>query len=479
MGKVPLEMGEKKQQTESSICGPKEKEETSVDFFSSFGFRVKERFRKKQHNTKKCIEKKHEIYYTNECVETESGIFLLPDDILELCLDRLPLEGLKNARLVCKKWSSFITIARLLQIKDCRYQNLWLFVFGALIQPFCYDAHVSMIHALDLSRNQWHSIDADFLKGRSMFSVASIHDGIIIAGGKSYFGHVVGSIKELNEVKFFNAVTKTWHNMPSMKYSRSYPLLGVIEDSIIPYNKYSSFRRMAIACKFIRQRKSDHSTTSSNFITRSFLLIAIGRTKNESLYRGEIYDSLTNKWTDIQSLPLDFGGVCSGTVCKSKFYVCTRNEKIAAYDIERGFWIAIQTSPPLPFHVYANPYHPHLVSFNGRLFVISSCFWNEQHSMVRKLFELDLMDHTWTEISVQPDAVTNGKNEVFVADEKNLIFGIETFQGEGQITDNFTVCDLSKSNDVNWNNISMKNIDPRPDVKPMWIRSMAVVHVST
>jgi len=149
------------------------------------------------------------------------------------------------------------------------------------------------------------------------------------------FGKVVGRIKEHNEVVFFNAVTKTWHNMPSMKYSRALPLLGVIEDSIIPY-KYSSFiSKMAMTCKFGGQWKSDHSTTSSTVFKRSFLLIAIGRTENESLYRGEIYDSSTNEWTDIQSLPLDFGGISSGTVCKSKFYVCSRNEKLAAWHRKR------------------------------------------------------------------------------------------------------------------------------------------------
>ena len=207
-------------------------------------------------------------------------------------------------------------------------------------------------------------------------------------------------------------------------------------------------------------------------------MIAIGRTENESLYRGEIYDSSTNEWTDIQSLPLDFGGVSSGTVCKSKFYVCSRNEKLAAYDIERGFWIAIQSSPPFPFHVYPHPYHTHLVSTNGQLFMISSCFWNGQHFMVRKLFELNLVDHTWTEISVHPDTIINRKSEAFVADT-NLIFGIETFEGKGKISEYFTVCDLSKSTDVNWNNISTKNIDRERIGKPIWIRSMAAVHVST
>jgi len=83
-----LEMGKNKQHAESSVCGPKEKEETSVECFSPFGFGVKEWFWKRQQNTKKYVEKLPEINYTKECVEVPSGIFLLPDDILELCLEK-------------------------------------------------------------------------------------------------------------------------------------------------------------------------------------------------------------------------------------------------------------------------------------------------------------------------------------------------------------------------------------------------------
>ena len=111
----------------------------------------------RDNKTQKYVEKLPEINYTKECVEVPSGIFLLPDDILELCLDLLPFEGLKNVRLVCKNWSSFLTTERILQITDTRCQNLWLFVFGALIQPFSpLDYHVIIIHAPDLSHNQWH-----------------------------------------------------------------------------------------------------------------------------------------------------------------------------------------------------------------------------------------------------------------------------------------------------------------------------------
>jgi hypothetical protein len=141
-------MGKNNQHAESSarVCGSKEEEETSIDCFSSFGFRVKESFWKKKHNTKKCVE----VNYR--------GIFLLPDEILEMCLNRLPLTSLKNARLVCKRWSSFIIERRLLRMKnESGYQNLFLFVFGTLQHgDWSSNRDVNKIHALNLSRNIWY-----------------------------------------------------------------------------------------------------------------------------------------------------------------------------------------------------------------------------------------------------------------------------------------------------------------------------------
>ena len=89
-----------------------------------------------------------------------------------MCLDRVPFESLESARLVCKKWSSLITIAKVLQKKK---ENLWFFVFGTACNfthnPACSYSDVNIIHALHLSRNQWHSINADFLKGRQCGSL--------------------------------------------------------------------------------------------------------------------------------------------------------------------------------------------------------------------------------------------------------------------------------------------------------------------
>ncbi|KAK2386266.1 Galactose oxidase/kelch repeat superfamily protein [Trifolium repens] len=471
-------MGKNNQHAESSarVCGSKEEEETSIDCFSSFGFRVKESFWKKKHNTKKCVE----VNYR--------GIFLLPDEILEMCLNRLPLTSLKNARLVCKRWSSFVIERRLLRMKnEGRYQNLFLFVFGTLQHgDWSSNRDVNKIHALNLSRNIWYDIDASFLKGRFMFSIAGIRDGIFIVGGRSYNRHPLffSSGKKTHKgVIFFNALTKSFHKIHSMKYARCVPILGVTESPIIP---------------FIRRRRSHHSNSSSSSkgIKRSFLLIVVGgfddwssnhggTNDDKLMHCGEMYDSLTNKWTEIQNLPSDFGSPYSGIVCGKMFYVVSRTHKLAAYDIEKGFWISIQTPS---FEPNKPPYEPKLVSSNGRILLVSNRWPNIRrhiHNLVTTLWELDLMHLTWTEISIDPEVITDWRHIEFVAN-RNMIFGIKkSYPGNKEILDYFIACDVSESNRAKWNDISSKLVWKRgpefydyPKYIPFWTRSMAVIHVS-
>jgi hypothetical protein len=352
----------RRRSSNANACGSRKEEDEDEDEKKTFGycfspcyFEVKEWFWnwKTQHNAKKYFEDLPIMYPKKNVEVNHLEIFLLPDDILEMCLNRLPLTSLKNARIVCKKWSSLIIERRLLQIrKEAKYQNLWLFVLGTM--QHTRDVSVNKIHALDLSRDEWHVIDADFLKGRFMFSVAGIRDGIFIVGGRSKGDSCfIKPLKKTHkEVMFFNPVTKSCHKLQSMKYARCDPILGVTEHSIIPY---------------IRQRRSGDSNSSSKDIKRSFLLIALGGIDDDKLmYCGEMYDSLTNKWTQIQRLPLDFGSPNSGNVCGKMFYVISKIHKLAAYDIERGFWFAIETSslPPKP------PIEPKLVSSNDRFYNI-------------------------------------------------------------------------------------------------------------
>ncbi|CAB4278883.1 unnamed protein product [Prunus armeniaca] len=389
--------------------------------------------------------------------------------------------------------------------------------FGAVKDGYC----SGEIYALDVSLNQWHVIGADILKGRFMFSVASIQDDIYIVGGCSSlnnFGRVDrSSFKTHKGVMLFSPLTKSWRKVSPMKYARSMPILGVSEvtsdfstsqsyqnrqDRRIPRSRlggvsdvYEDPHRLSLrrqcryavdenessllpnrkSYKFIKQ-KSDHSSMKSH---RRFVIIAVGGlgSWDEPLDSGEIYDSVSKKWTEIQGLPVDFGIVCSGVVCNGMFYVYSESDKLAGYDIERGFWIGIQTSP---FPPRVHEYYPKLVSCNGRLFMLS-VFWCEgdgqigrRNKAVRKVWELDLMYLNWTEVSVHPDAPMDW-NAAFVADG-NMIFGIEMFKIFGQVLDFFTVCDVSDM-EMKWSHISRNHVTHELDASSCSTKSMAVLHL--
>ncbi|CAL0326954.1 unnamed protein product [Lupinus luteus] len=478
-------------------------------FVNCFSYRVKDRFCRRQHNKKSS---EFEELVTN----SRMNIFL-PDDILEMCLVRLPLTSLVNARLVCKKWRSLTTTPRFLQMRrDGLHQSPWLFLFGVVKDGFC----SGEIHALDVSLNQWHRMDAGFLKGRFLFSVASIHDDIFIVGGCSSltnFGNVDrSSFKTHKGVVAFSPLTKSLRKIPPMKYARSVPLLGVSEASFdfpscqghhsqmdrrFPRSKiggisdvYEDPHKLSMRChsrsslnesealslpsrkayKFLRQRSEQSSSKSG----KRFVLIAVGGlgSWDEPLDSGEVYDSVSNKWTEIQRLPFDFGVACSGTICGRMFYVYSETDKLAAYDIERGFWIAIQTTT---FPPRVHEYYPKLVSCNGRLLMLSVS-WCEgdgqighRNKAVRTLWELDLVYLTWGEVSVHPDAPMDW-NAVFVAD-KNLIFGVEMFKIFGQVLDFFTVCDMSDM--ANWNHISRNHATQELDASSCFTKSVVVLHL--
>ncbi|KAH7523390.1 F-box/kelch-repeat protein At5g42350 [Ziziphus jujuba] len=479
-------------------------EETGMDCFS---YGVKERFWKK-HNRKE--------FELEESIRNSRMHIFLPDDILEMCLVRLSLTSLMTARLVCKKWRYLTTTPRFLQMRREGYhQNPWLFLFGAVKEGYC----SGEIHVLDVSLDQWHRIDADVLRGRFMFSVASILEDIYVVGGCSSltnFGKMDrSSFKTHKGVMIFSPLTKSWRKVASMKYARSMPVLGVAEVSsdfsavqshqIRTDRRFSRSRgggvsdvyedphRLSLrrqyrnafeesealpnrkSFKFVRP-KSDHSSTKGY---KRFVLIAVGGhgSWDEPLDFAEIYDPLSNKWTEIQRLPVDIGVVCAGAVCNGIFYVYSETDKLAGYDIERGFWIGIQTTP---FPSLVHEYYPKLVSCKGRLFMLSVS-WCEgdgqigrRNKAVRKLWELDLMYLTWTEVSVHPDAPMDW-NAFFMAD-RSLIFGVEMFKIFGQVLEFLTVCNVSDKR-MKWRHLSSSHVSHELDASSCMTKSMAVLHL--
>ncbi|KAK1421653.1 hypothetical protein QVD17_24153 [Tagetes erecta] len=448
------------------VCGTRD---TSVDCFS-YGV---ERFWKRN-NKKKSFEP-----HQNEAMQV-----FLPDDILEMCLMRLPITSLMNTRLVCKKWRALTTTTRFMQMRrDGNFPTPWLFLFGTVK-----DGYSSReIYAFDVSFNNWHKIESEVLKDRFLFSVAAVHDNIYIVGGCSSFGRI--DQKTHRGVLVFSPLMKSWHKAASMRHARSKPVLGVYEvgsDCLTQLrtrartrmggvsNVYEDPHRLSVR-RLPRNEKVKHTSGR-------FLIMAIGGVGSwdEALDSCEIYDSSLNKWTEIQRVPVDFGVACSAIACNGIFYVYSENDKLAAYDIENGFWFRVEMSPTPARRVHE--YSPKLVSCDEQRVYMVSVSWCEgegeigsRNKAVRKVWELDVLDGRCNEVCVHPDAPMDW-NAVFVGDRKKTIFGVEMFKIFGQVLEFLTMCDVSDPK-MKWVHLSKNEVGRQMDASSCVMKSMAVLHL--
>ncbi|KAL8253482.1 hypothetical protein R6Q59_037175 [Mikania micrantha] len=469
------------------ICGP---DDTNVDCFS---YSVKERFRKRS---------------VRKVPEVEGVQVFLPDDIVEMCLVRLPLSSLMKARLVCKKWRLLTMTPRFMQLRRSGlYQSPWMFLFGSVKDNFCSQE----IHAYDVCFNKWHKINSEVIKGRFLFSVVGIQENVYIVGGCSSlnnFGKLDrSSVKTHKGVLVFSPLTNSWHKVASMKHARSKPILGMCEvnsDSLTIKSQHTRQDRRLVRTRIggvsdvyedphrlsvRRQLRYPIDETEASYRpknenpggkdSRRFLIMAAGGVGSwdEPLDSCEIYDSLANKWTEVERLPGDFGVVCSGTFCKGMFYGYSETDNLAAYDIERGYWVRIQ-STTLPARVHE--YYPKIICCGNRLFMVSVS-WCEgdgqigrRNRAVRKIWELDLVYLNWEQVSVHPDAPMDW-NAAFVGN-KNLIFGVEMFKIFGQVLDFLTMFDVSDVTN-RWVHVSKNRLTHELDANSCLTKSVAVVHV--
>ncbi|KAL4557585.1 hypothetical protein LXL04_035768 [Taraxacum kok-saghyz] len=463
------------------VCGP---DDTTIDCFS---YGVKERFWKRSNNRK-----------ITEMENTHQHVLFLPDDIVEMCLVKLPLTSLVRARLVCKKWKVLTSTPRFLEMRrENGYQTPWLFLFGCVKNGIC----SKEINAFDVSSNKWHKIESEILKGRFMFSVVNIRDDVYIVGGCSSltnFGRVDrSSVKTHKGVLVFSPLTKSWGKLASMKHARSKPVLGTFEvksENFIVKSQnnrqerrvlrtrvggvsdvYEDPHRLSVRRQLrysldeneFGKQKNEHMTKKKKD-SRRFLIIAVGGVGSwdEPLDSCEIYDSLTNKWTEVQKVPVDSGAVCSGVVCGKMFYVYSETDKLMGYDIEKGYWVGIQTTS-LPSRVHE--YYPKLVVCGGERLFMVMVSWCEgegeigrRNKAVRKVWE----------VSMHPDAPMDW-NAVFVGDG-DLVLGVEMFKIFGQVLDFVTVFDVGKRN---WVHVSRNEVAHELDAASCVTKSVAVVHL--
>ncbi|KAL4186423.1 hypothetical protein AMTRI_Chr09g33800 [Amborella trichopoda] len=502
------------------VCSSSEDQWSRVDCFSYGGA---ERFWRR--NSRKAIEDRR-LDSSNDLSSPscENRVAMLSDDILQMCLARASLTTIMNARLVCKRWNLLASTSHFMQMRqDFKFQTPWIFLFGAVKNGLC----VGQVRALDVTADKWHKIEAECLKGRFLFSVISVGTSVYIVGGCSNIsnsGQVEGfGYRKHREVVVFNPLSSSWSKAASMHNARSTPSLGVFEAYDLNHgvlmkqwssnsrggasqlcNSRSRMRRVSEVYddphKFSQRRhigdaisetdpplesrgqpscsSTSHNFENGNAKARRFFLIVVGGRGlwDEPLVSGEIYDSLSNRWVEIERLPADFGAVCTGAVCNRRFYVYSESDKLAAYDLERGVWIGIQTAHS-PLHIHR--YLPKLVSCCDRLFMlcVSWCERDgrvnrEDNKATRILWELDVGLHTWREVSRHPDAPMDQEAE-FVADN-GRIYGVEMFKIFGQVLDFLTSCDVSDST-MKWSRITRKHVALDLDAHSCWTKSLVVL----
>ncbi|XP_024514737.1 F-box/kelch-repeat protein At5g42360 [Selaginella moellendorffii] len=358
---------------------------------------------------------------------------VLPDDVLEMCLARLPFDSLVRARAVCKKWSSLTRSSHFLQLRDrMGSPRPWLFVLGLSRDG----VSLGQIQALDPTLDRWRSIRADALAGRLLYSVASSGSKLFVVGGCSARAssdrEKGGFLKTHRSVLVLDAFTGQWSKAGiGMKSARTTPVVGVFEMTqgiklklfAAPEKKTttttttttnhrriarkrsaeigvfrgssstgpgggSSFMDQISARRWQRSysfrelttslgsssssSKPSGSSGSGSGSSSAFGLIVIGGEdeRNQTLSSGEVYDPSSSSWREIAAWPCtDLGSLCTGVVSKGVLYCYSDSDKLAALDLERNSWHEIAISAS-GIPSRIQDYLPKLVVCKGRILLV-------------------------------------------------------------------------------------------------------------
>ncbi|KAL6844937.1 hypothetical protein ACP4OV_025596 [Aristida adscensionis] len=447
-----------------------------------------------------------------------ASVSVLPDDVMEMVLCRLPLASLLAARCACRRWRDLTAAPQFLRARREEgpwRRTPWLFLFGVEGDGWG-AAPAPAVHALDVAAHRWRRVPAAGLDGRFLFSVASVGDELYVVGGRSG-GSDASNVKMHKGVLVFSPLTGSWRKAAPTRTARSRPVLGVFEMSAgcsTLHSRAEKHVRRANAGGKSRSRLGgasavyedphrlslrrlrlrdmlnedadpiEHASSHGKFVRQEeeggqprLAIIAIGGRGqwDEPLVSGEIYDPVIDKWIEIAGFPIDVGLACSGVVCGRMFYVYCENDTLVAYHLDNSSWVVIQTSRPPP---RLRDYTPMLVCCMSRLFMLCVSWCdrdgpvNRREKVVRKLFELDLMSLQWTEASRHPDAPMDPNAVIAVG--KDTIYAVEMFRIFGKVLDFVTACQISDV-EQKWSRIGRKNAVAEADSMSCRLKSMAVL----
>ncbi|BAF25804.1 Os09g0555300 [Oryza sativa Japonica Group] len=455
-----------------------------------------------------------------------ASLSVLPDDLMEMVLGRLPLASLLAARCACRRWRD-LTVApqfmRMRRVEARPHRTPWLFLFGVEGDGWGATAAATAVHALDVDAQRWRRVGADGLRGRFLFSVAGVGDELYVVGGRS---GDAGSVKTKTHkgVLVYSPLAGAWRKAASMRSARSRSVLGVFEMGTISRSillaradkhvhrhantgggkfrlggtsaVYEDPHRLSLRRLRLRDVLNDDADSSEFAATdakvagqeeerraqQRLALIAVGGRGrwDEPLVSGEIYDPVTDKWFEIAGFPADVGLACSGAVCGQMFYVYCESDTLVAYHLDKGFWSVIQTSRPPP---RLRDYAPTLLCCSSRLLMLCVSWCDRagngsasrRERVMRKLFELDLGSRRWGEASSHPDAPMD-LNAAFAAGA-DTVYAVEMFRVFGKVLDFVTACRVSDTDDHRWRRLARNNAAADADAMSSKLKSMAVLHL--
>ncbi|CAL5324916.1 unnamed protein product [Camellia sinensis] len=318
-------------------------------------------------------------------VQMEDNIWaMLPEDLLNEILARVPPFIIFRLRSVCKRWNSLLQDSSFLKFHSQVPSH------GPCLLTFWKNSLTPQCSVFSFPLKQWYKIPMTFLPPWALWLVGS-------SGGLICFSGLDG----LTFKTFVcNPLTQTWRILPSMHYNQHRQLIMVVD-------------RM----------------------DRSFKVIAASDVYGDKSLPTEVYDSKLDRWLLHQTMPAV--NLCSSKMafCDSRLYLETLSPLgLMMYWLDKGYWEHVPAKFPrslLDGYLVAGT--------QKRLFLVGRIgLYSTLQGM--RIWELDQEKIAWVEISRMPPryfrALLRFSAERFECfGQDNLICFTSWNQGKGLLYD--------------------------------------------
>ncbi|KAH6829295.1 Galactose oxidase/kelch repeat superfamily protein, partial [Perilla frutescens var. hirtella] len=284
---------------------------------------------------------------TQPDVHMEDNIWaMLPEDLLNEILARIPPFMIFRLRSVCKRWNSILQDNSFLKFHSQVPSH------GPCLLTYWRNPQTPQCSVFSLPLKQWFRIPFNFLPPWAFWLVGS-------SGGLVCFSGLDGlTFRTL----VCNPLTQTWRTLPSLHYNQQRQLIMVVD------------------------RKD-----------RSFKVIATSDIYGDKSLPTEVYNSKVDKWSLHQTMPAV--NLCSSKMafCDSRLYLETLSPLgLMMYRLDTGHWEHIPAKFPrslLDGYLVAGT--------QKRLFLVGRIgLYSTLQSM--RIWELDHTKFVWVEVTRMP-----------------------------------------------------------------------------